>query len=91
MGEWDGPDRRQAPRWSDDRIDDLARIVSKNDERLDALQNLVAAHDLQLIEIVRARKANSEHSFTMRVTVIGAVLMAALSEIATLITVLLKH
>lgn len=81
-----GPRDRRETRWSDDRLDDLARLAEKSDERLDALQNLVAAHDLQLI----SSRTTSEHTFTMRVAIISAILVFVLTEIGTLITLLLR-
>lgn len=74
-------------RWSDERLDDMAATVKHNDERLDATQNLLAAHDLQLIEMVKEREAKKGRQFDMRV----AVAVVFVGQLGTIVTLILHH
>lgn len=78
-------DRRSA--WQDERIDDLAKLVHENSKTLDATRNVVAAHDLQLIELDRARRAKSEHGFALQL----AAASVFIGQLATIVTLILTH
>lgn len=67
-------------RWSDDRLDDLARTVEKNSGRQDATQNLVAALDLKVTEMERERRLGQDHRFSIRL-MLGGLLIGQAGEI----------
>lgn len=78
------PERKADRRWSDERIDDFALLVRKNDERLDNIQNLLAAHDLQLVEIERERRMRLETRQSARLA-FGSVIFGQIATIVALI------
>ena len=54
-----------SPRWNDDRLDDLARLVHTNDSRLDAVSTMVQAHDEDLTEMAKTGDRRQNNRFQM--------------------------
>lgn len=74
-------------RWTDDRLDDMAKTIEKHDNRLDSTQNLLAAHDLQLLEMQRAERTKGERHFALYL--LGVSIVAG--QIAQIVTLILAH
>lgn len=49
-------------RWTDDRIDDLNKLVSANDARIDRLDRLVDKHDEALVAIGRTGERRRDNN-----------------------------
>jgi len=67
-------------RWTDERLDDMARTLEKLEDREGATQNLVAAHDLQLLEIEREKRTKGEHRWALYL-VAASVALGELAQI----------
>lgn len=74
------------PRWSDDRIEDLARIVYHNDGRLDEVARMSDQTQYDLNEL--KRRATAHTSSRLQQAAIGA---AIISPAVTLVLGLIYH
>jgi hypothetical protein len=73
-------------RWSDERLDDLAKIVHHNDGRLDTVENMAVHATNELRDL----KAHATHRARSRLEQ-AAIAAALASPIVTLILGLIYH
>lgn len=73
-------------RWTDDRLDDLAKVVYHNDGRLDTVHSMASQTHNDLEAIKRAAADHTRSRFEQ-----AAIAAALLSPVATLILGLVYH
>lgn len=73
-------------RWTDDRLDDMAKTLEKLETRQDTTQNVAAAVDLRVTEFERERRLGRDRQFALRL----ALATVALGQVAEITVLLLK-
>lgn len=71
------------PRWTDDRVDDLAQLVRANDTRLDHVEDITAAHE-RIFETMNRRNDRHWQLWFMFLTTM-------IASLATLIAALISN